>query len=96
MNRNPSADVSAALNVGEAAQGIGSREDLVAFLTALRYDLQTKPEQWANRDLPTYLEALAAWASDLEGYYRNTGQAIPAQPSWKMFAEMLLAAKVYE
>ena len=46
--------------------------------------------------LADYLEAMAAWIQDAEGYYRNSGQPVPQQPSWHNFAEILSAAKVYE
>ncbi len=97
MNAKNSANVTAAArSLDELVQGIQSREDLVAFVRALRVQLQHSPEEWENRDLPSFLEALAAWVADMEGYYQNRGESIPRQPSWKVLGEMLSAAKVYE
>ena len=39
-----------------------------------------KPEEWENRDLPSYLEAIAAWVDDMDGYYRNLGEDSPTSP----------------
>ena len=42
------------------------------------------------------LEALAAWVDDMEGYYLNIGKPITEKPDWQMFADILVAAKIYE
>jgi len=33
---------------------------------------------------------------DLNGLYANRGEELPAQPTWKMLAEVLLMASGYE
>jgi hypothetical protein len=80
----------------EAVQQIRSREDFVAFVRLLLHNRKAKPDEWENRDLPTFFDALAAWVEDMDGYYQNLGQPVPDQPSWMMLGQMLLAAKVYE
>lgn len=74
---------------------IARKEDLVSFIQTLRDDLVAHPEQWENSSLETFLDALASWTEDMEGYYRNRNEPIP-QPTWKMFGEMLAAARTYE
>ncbi|WP_456341017.1 DUF7660 family protein [Streptomyces mirabilis] len=32
---------------------------------------------WENTDLPSFLDALAAWMDDAHGWYRNTGRELP-------------------
>jgi hypothetical protein len=32
----------------------------------------------------------------MENYYVNTGQPVPDPPSWRTFADMLMAARIYE
>jgi hypothetical protein len=39
---------------------------------------------------------MAAWVDDIDGYFRNRGEAVPVQPTWKTLGQILLAAKVYE
>lgn len=73
-----------------------TREDLAVFVHELAHDLRTKPQDWENATLPAYLEAMAAWIEDAEGYYVGAGQPVPQQPSWQNLAEILLAAKHYE
>jgi hypothetical protein len=32
----------------------------------------------------------------MDGYYLNQGLTVPEKPDWKMIANMLAAAKIYE
>jgi hypothetical protein len=84
------------MELHERANSVQSREDLVAFIAALRTDLETGDEIWENSDLPRFLEALEAWAMDLPGYFENRGEPVPEEPSWSLVAMLLVAAKHYE
>jgi hypothetical protein len=76
---------------------IRSRADLVALIYALQDDLKQHRGDWENLDLATYLGALAAWLNDADGYYRNFKLNVSADvPSWRLFADCLIAARVYE
>jgi hypothetical protein len=85
-----------AIKLSEHIAGVRSRGDLVAFVQALRLDLDSHPDEWENTQLGAFLEALASWLEDMDGYYANTGQPTPEPPTWKTFGEILLAAKYYE
>ena len=80
----------------ETVQTIGGREGFVAFVRALACTAREDPAAVENQDLGAYLEALAAWVEDMDGYFRNRGEPIPTQPSWQLLGEMLAAARVYE
>ena len=41
--------------------------DFVAFTQALLKNLKEKPDEWENRDLAPFLEALVAWTDDMYG-----------------------------
>jgi hypothetical protein len=79
-----------------APAAANSREERAAFVRDLARTAQRNPEAWVNRDLPSYLEALAAFIGDMDGYFRNQGQDPPSRPDWSLIAKMLLAASVYE
>ncbi|HZT82113.1 MAG TPA: hypothetical protein VFA26_17935 [Gemmataceae bacterium] len=84
---------------GELTKSVGqiqSRHDLAVFVDALREHLRHHPEEWENRDLPSFLEAMAAWVEDMDGYFKTRGEPVPDQPTWQTLAQILLAAKVYE
>ena len=90
----PSSEVE--MNIHEMVDGIQSKADLVRFIEALAGDLRAHPESWENGSLVKYLTALGSWLEDSDGYYRHRGLKIPVVPTWKTFAEMLIAAKIYE
>jgi hypothetical protein len=75
---------------------IQTRPDFITFLRESLRELRDKPETWENNTLPLFLEALAAWTEDLDGFYQNQGRTVPNQPSWQMLAEMFQAARGYE
>ena len=81
----------------DLATRVTSKTEFSAFLAALAADARRNAATWENNDLPRFLEALAAWHKDAEAFYRNTGQSVDVSaPSWRLFADMLSAARVYE
>lgn len=78
------------------SEDVTTREDLADFIRGLREDLAENAEQSENPDLDRYLEALGAVVEDLEGRFMNRGEAVPTEPSWRLVAEILDAATVYE
>jgi hypothetical protein len=80
----------------ETVEQIQTQSDFVAFAHALVKNLKEKPEEWENRDLGSFLEALAAWVDDMYGYYQGKGDPIPLHPSWKTLGQILLASRMYE
>jgi len=83
-------------NLIELSRQVDSLESLAKFVAALQADLLARPDEWENADLARYLEAMSGWIADMDGYYRNSGEPFDGSPSWSIFADMLLAAKIYE
>ncbi|MFE9173649.1 hypothetical protein ACFYNZ_30015 [Streptomyces kebangsaanensis] len=75
---------------------VDSREDLAAFVRSLCRSHAEDGNSWENADLHSFLEALAAWIDDADGWYGNTGRELPASGDWRFFARALRAATVYE
>jgi hypothetical protein len=97
MNQNgASKTTTIEVSLVEMINRLQTREDFVAFVSALSHDRQQKVGEWENRDLHTYLEAVAAWTEDLDGYFHNQQQPVPPHPTWQLLAQILLAAKSYE
>lgn len=83
--------------LADLANGVRSREDFLKFLDGLARDCAQAGEKWENNDLRSYLEALSGYAQDIGGYYQNTGEVVDINAiSWRMAAQMLCAATVYE
>ena len=87
-----------------ALQLVTSRETFFDFVAALRASLAASaavearvqsssiaPDAvcWENPDLAGFLEALEAGG-------RDQGDRLPAEPSWRAFADLLWIAKIYE
>jgi len=76
------------------ARKITSRVELISLIRELSSE---DSSAWDNSDLSSFLEALSGWIGDCDGYYQNTGSDLaPDSPSWQLFADALLAAKIYE
>lgn len=84
------------MNDTKKTRPINSREDFIHFVYELSKSFQEDPESWGNRDIRSFLEALAAWVEDMDGYYLNQGLPVPERPDWRNVADMLLAARIYE
>jgi hypothetical protein len=46
--------------------------------------------------LDRLLEALVEVIESVDVVYRNLGRKTPVEPSWRLFGELLLAARYYE
>ncbi|KAA8999078.1 hypothetical protein FJU30_15045 [Affinibrenneria salicis] len=73
-----------------------TKDDVIKLIYRLASDRRDNPEQWENRDLSCYLEAMASWIEDMDGFYENTGRRAPGDISWSVLADILQAAKIYE
>jgi hypothetical protein len=80
----------------ENAGRVASRVEFEAHVRALRVDLLENRDEWENSRLEDFLEALAAWVHDMDGYFANRGEVTPPTPTWALLAQMLCAAAVYE
>lgn len=77
-------------------ESIKTKNDFVQFIEAFSENCVKNLDEWENHDLPSFLEAMAAWMNDMEGYYQNLGQNISELSPWRLFADSLMAAKMYE
>lgn len=77
---------------------IPSPEAFAAFLAQLTQECHQRGEEWENRTLAQFLEALTAWVEDTgPGWYeRHQGEALPAEGNWTYFAHALRTATMYE
>jgi hypothetical protein len=78
------------------AEAVSTRDDLVAYVLALREEMSGNPSKWENITLDAFLAALAGWCADMPGCFHNRGERQPEQPDWSLVAQMLTAAAVYE
>ena len=75
---------------------VRTREDFTKFVEFLNEDFHAKKDEWENVDLESFLGGLAGFARNMAGYYKNMGESIDVENiTWRMAAEMLLAATVH-
>ena len=78
------------------AKTVNSRTDFVKFVEYLNQDFQRKRSEWGNNDLESFLTGLSGFTQDMDGYYKNIGETVNVEDiTWRMAAQMLLAATVY-
>jgi hypothetical protein len=76
---------------------VNDRVSFIRFVEWLRNDLETNQSAWENINLNDFLEALRSYTEDIQGYYDNTNKQLDADvPSWRLFADMLKGATMYE
>ncbi|WP_444886544.1 DUF7660 family protein [Microbulbifer sp. JMSA008] len=75
---------------------IKTRADFSSFILDVLEDFKNNASTWENTDLANFLEAMAAWTEDMDGFYANQGKGMPENIQWKVFAEIIYAARIYE
>ncbi len=76
---------------------VTDRQSFIKFIALLRDDLLKNPDNWENRNLDDFLEAMTRYTEDIQGYFDNTNQNVNANlPSWQTFAEIFKGSTIYE
>jgi hypothetical protein len=76
---------------------VNTREELIGYISDLLDDHDAIGDQWENKDIYQFLQALAAWLNDCDGCYKNMNTAMDVEEAtWQLFADSLSAASVYE
>ena len=79
-------------------EDISGKEDFLSFLGKFISDYKENPEAWDNKTLINYLEGIEGWVEDMEGYYKNNNlnHVDLVNINWRVFADILSAARIYE
>lgn len=81
--------------MNELIDRIESKADFIDFMTALNLESKQDSLHW-HKSVRDYLEAIQSWVEDMDGYYLNQALPVPQDISWKVLAQILTAATVYE
>ncbi|MCA3078638.1 MAG: hypothetical protein ING71_07620 [Rhodocyclaceae bacterium] len=80
----------------DLAAGVSSRADFIDFVDNLNRNYASNKDEWENDNLESFLGGLSGFANDMGGYYKNMKEDVDIETvTWRMAAQMLLAAKVY-
>jgi hypothetical protein len=78
------------------AKNIRSREEFQYFTQCLIQDYVQNNSEWENKSLTDYLSGLGKFVMDMDGYYKNNGEEVDINTlTWRIVADMLIAASVY-
>jgi len=80
----------------ELLDNMKTKEDFIDFIDLLREDYNVNYEEWENPDMDRFLESMSAWTKNIERYYQNRKEEMPKNIPWKVFADILMASKIYE
>ena len=75
---------------------VASWDDLAWFVVALLEDYEKNPYQWNNCGMYPFLDAMASCIQQKDERYENYDKPFSEDQPWKIFAEILYAAKTYE
>lgn len=84
------------MQIHEIAKTVQTKHDFIKFVGVLLEDYKTNPSNWENRTLEDFLEAMQRWTEDMEGYYLFNKINLPSDIPWRIFTDILMAAKMYE
>lgn len=84
------------MEVYEKINTIHTREEFIDFMNSLIEDQEVNPEEWENVNVSEYLEAIASWVEDMDGYYRNMNLEMPKNLDWRFIATLFYVGKIYE
>lgn len=77
-------------NIYEFYKTVENKQDFEEFLSLLKEDFEKNSQTWENDRLELFLDALYGYN------FGTNSEEKDIKPTWKLFAEILLAAKVYE
>lgn len=83
-------------NMKEKIESIETKDAFIDFLRSLIQDYREGKVQWENQQTDSFLEALASWTEDMEGYYSLRQTPLPEEIPWRIFADCLMGATMYE
>ena len=73
---------------------ISCKEDFLSFLAQLAADFQASPQEWENRTVDQYLEAVQSWVEDFSTSEYNDIDW--SRVEYSIMARILYMGKLYE
>ena len=83
-------------NIEDRIELVNNFRDLSGFIHDLRYDLINNTDEWKNQNLDQFLDSMSAWVGSMDQLHKNLNIEFSEEPSWKTFANILYASKLFE
>lgn len=76
---------------------VHTRSEFSQYVDYLLNAMGGDKEKSENVTVTSFLVALSAYSKDVDGYYKNMNIPIdPDKPSWRLFADLITGATIYE
>lgn len=76
---------------------VKTQEDFIRFIDELVADYRKNKNEWENKTLIDFIEAIKRYTSDVDGFYSNLKiKNKVGEPDWGKFAQILAGATRYE
>jgi hypothetical protein len=87
-------------DLDSSVKHVRDKSTFIVFLRELIIDYQNNQTAWENRTLGEFLESMGGWLEDmdLEEYYQriDASEVMQEPINWRVFADVLVAATLYE
>jgi len=84
------------MSVHELIGNIFSKDDFMEFIAEMCREESNGIGDWNNYSIESYLKAICAWVEDMDGYYKNNNIDMDGLSKWRILADILYAARIYE
>ena len=84
------------MEIYEKIEQVTTKDEFLEFLIMLSKDFKLNVDEWENKSINYYLEAIESWIEDMEGYYMNSGLPVPNNIDWNFLATIFYVGKIYE
>jgi hypothetical protein len=75
---------------------VKTKNDFITFINTLAEDNDKSSIEWENANISSFLNAVAAWTEDMDGYYNNMKKDLPKNINWEFAATLFYVGKIYE
>lgn len=80
----------------EKIEQVTTKNQFLEFLNLLNKDFKLNVDEWENKSIDNYLEAIESWIEEMEGYYKNNNLPVPNNIDWNFLATIFYVGKIYE
>jgi len=81
------------MKLEESLEQVFDKKSFIDFIRLFYDDYQDNKSEWTNSDLDSFISSMERFLVDSNS---ESFAPIDYTPSWKLFAQVLLAASIYE
>lgn len=81
----------------DGTENVLDKKSFTEFAREILQDCKSNSYNWTNNNLYDFIDGIASYAEDIDGYYQNMKSLkSPNIPTWRIFAQILKGATQYE